>query len=211
MPLNVLVVDDANEFADLIVLDLISRNYNARAQYSGLSALTSALTLQYNLILLDIMMPGDITLNELLQIQKLDYKKTSVPLTDDVFIKESHSHIPINDFISANVHNIQDVLLKDDDNNTELYQPLYIIKEIQDILCSVGEIFIHLDGYVASAIIKTTLKESDSIKILFFTAGGVDDAHYRKYRGFFADGLFLKSNYYDKVLKELETIDNKLS
>ncbi len=207
MALNILVVDDANEFADLIVMDLISRKFSARAQYSGLSAITSALTLQFNVILLDIMMPGDITLRELLQIQRLDYYNTLIPLTDDIFFIESQSNIPINDIISANMMDIQAVLQKDESSNISLFQPLHVIEEMQNILFSMGELFIHLDGYVTSAIIKSTLKDFEELKILFFTAGGVDDAYYRKYSRFFADNLFLKSNYYDKVLKELEDIE----
>lgn len=206
---NILVVDDANEFADLIVLDLKSRNYNARAQYSGLSAITSAFSLQYNFILLDIMMPGDITLKELLQIQKLDYNKTLIPITDDVFFSEEQSRIPINDIFESNILGVQDLLLRDNNNNFKKFQPLFIMEKVQIRLCNMGDIFIHLDGYVTSCIIKSTLRDLNAPYILFFTAGGVDDAYYNEFNGFFADGLYLKSNYYDKVLSELASFKNK--
>jgi len=142
-----------------------------------------------------------------MQIQRLDYQNTLIPLTDDVFFSESQSSVPINHIISANIMDIKDVLIKDEYNNISLFQPLYVIEELQNILFSMGELFIHLDGYVTSSIIKSTLKDYSGLKILFFTAGGVDDAYYRKYSRFLADGLYLKSNYYDKVLKDLENID----
>lgn len=211
MTLNILVVDDADEFADLIVLDLISRDFNARAQYSGFSAFTSAFTLEFDLVLLDIMMPGDITLKELMQTNMMDDERTLIPLTDDVFFLEAHSNVPINDIIEANILNVQDILLKDGNGNIRLFQPLHIIKEVQNLLYNISDIYIHLDGYITSCLIKSTLGHLKDIKVLFFTAGGVDESFYRKYNSFFADGLFLKSGYYDKVIKELDYYKDQLS
>jgi len=194
MPLNVLVVDDAAEFADLIVMDLKSRSYHASAVYSGLSAIKSALSLKFQAILLDIMMPGEVPLAELSAIPGVQQDKTLLPLTDDLFFRQS-SRMPLPHLLKqgANEHAMPD-------------KRFYTIAQLSEMIKPYGDngpLYVHLDGYLASSIIKSSLADRKQVVVLFFTAGGVNEAFYKRFNGFLADDIFLKSQYYDRVLATL--------
>lgn len=58
MRTNILVVDDEKEIADLINLYLTNEGYNMTVLYSGSEALDRIMVKQYDLAILDIMLPG---------------------------------------------------------------------------------------------------------------------------------------------------------
>lgn len=55
---NILVVDDEKEIADLVSVYLTNEGYNVTVLYSGNEALESVAVDQYDLAILDIMLPG---------------------------------------------------------------------------------------------------------------------------------------------------------
>lgn len=55
---RILVVDDEREIADLIAIHLRNEGYEVRVAYEGTSALDWALGENFDLLILDIMMPG---------------------------------------------------------------------------------------------------------------------------------------------------------
>ncbi|NMB18081.1 MAG: VanR-ABDEGLN family response regulator transcription factor [Erysipelothrix sp.] len=58
MSTNILVVDDEREIADLVRLYLINEGYSVTVLYSGSEALERIAVEQYDLAILDIMLPG---------------------------------------------------------------------------------------------------------------------------------------------------------
>lgn len=74
--MNVLIIDDAKELCTAVKKCLESRGYGVDTAYDGKSGLRKALTNEYDIILLDIMMPQ---MNGYEVIKKLRAEKRQVP------------------------------------------------------------------------------------------------------------------------------------
>ena len=57
MSKNILVVDDDDEIRELLEFDLIQSGFNVQTASNGVEGLEKALTFNYDLVLLDVMMP----------------------------------------------------------------------------------------------------------------------------------------------------------
>ena len=70
MPATILVVEDEEKLARFVELELVHEGYQVTKSFDGREALAEALKNEYDLILLDIMLPGLNGLEVLRRLQK---------------------------------------------------------------------------------------------------------------------------------------------
>jgi DNA-binding response OmpR family regulator len=80
-PIRVLVVDDEQDFASAIVVQLNRRGFRAAAVFSGQEAVESVRTTEYDALVLDLKMPGMDGLETLSAVRQQDPHLEVVVLT----------------------------------------------------------------------------------------------------------------------------------
>jgi DNA-binding NtrC family response regulator len=101
MKTKILIVDDEQEFADTLVQRLEIRDFNVSAAYSGENALELFEKKSYDIVVLDVLMPGISGIETLQRIKKKDPLVQVIMLTGNVTVEKAIEGMKLgaNDFL----------------------------------------------------------------------------------------------------------------
>lgn len=169
--MKVLIIDDAVDLNNTIQKILINQKYEVDCAYDGKSGLRMALSNEYDIILLDIMMPQMNGYDVLKNLRKEGRKTPVILITakDDITDKIDGLDLGADDYLqkpfnmnelTARIRALTRCSKKDNNDNKVYYADIAL--DISAMKLSKGDLQITLSAY-ENAIIKYLIKSSEII------------------------------------------------
>jgi two-component system response regulator VicR len=196
---NILIVEDEKNIADILLFNIQVSGYGAKAVYDGKSGLDEALTGNYDLVLLDLMLPVMDGFEVCAKIrEKLDVpiiiltaraeerdKITGLDLGADDYMTKPFSIDELKSRIKANIRRYSNEL---------------VTNKISDAQIVIGDITIDCESYLVKkgdAILELSKKEYELLAFLAKNAGKV----------YSRDELIIEVWGYDPTYGDQRTVD----
>lgn len=163
---QILIVEDEQKISRVLQLELEYENYETEIANNGKDALRLMEEKEWDLVLLDIMIPGLSGLEVLRKIRKTDYSMPIILLTarDEIYDKVSGLDLGANDYITKPFQ-IEELLAR---IRVHLRTPRKALKEIENKL-SIRELEVDLDSRevtIGEVVIELTKREFDLLVCL---------------------------------------------
>jgi CheY-like chemotaxis protein len=206
--IDILVVDDSPELLEWMRLDLEGRGYRVETALSGEECLGWVEQASPPCVLLDVMMPGEPKLTELLESHTTLRGESTILLDDSVYVGSERAHKPLYEILSSLGPNPELRLRRDETHRLMVYQraeELYRVVADGQFQRQYGAVRIHLDGYTTCQLI-TSCPQFKGVHVILFTAGGPGTRNERVQRAFQvgASDYVLKSEYYTHLFDRIE-------